>query len=189
MSSTSSASAAASLATTVSVGDRPGCSPNPKASATAAPTIAGSVTGTRSTNQAPSGVLVGDVGGHRQRQPGLAHAAGADRGDQPVLGQGLGERGPLGRPADERGQRRRQRRDRDPARRSSGAASAPVRGQLGQRPAVGHPELAQQRRDVALDRADRDEQPAGDLGVGEVLADQRQHLGLALGDAGVGEGR
>jgi len=43
----------ASLATSVSVGDRPGCSPNPKTVATAAPTIAGSVTGTRSTYQAP----------------------------------------------------------------------------------------------------------------------------------------
>ena len=49
LSSTRSTSAPASLATTVSVGDRPGCSPNPKASASAAPTIAGSVTGTRST--------------------------------------------------------------------------------------------------------------------------------------------
>ena len=49
LSSTRSMSAPASLATTVSAGDRPGCSPNPKAPASAAPTIAGSVTGTRST--------------------------------------------------------------------------------------------------------------------------------------------
>ena len=54
LSSTTSASAPASLATTVSVGDRPSCSPNPKAPATAAPTMAGSVTGTRSTYHAPS---------------------------------------------------------------------------------------------------------------------------------------
>ena len=85
MSSTSSTSAPASLATTVSVGDRPGCSPNPKASASAAPTIAGSVTGTRSTYQAPPDVTAADVLGDGQRQPGLAHAAGADGRDQPML--------------------------------------------------------------------------------------------------------
>ena len=50
-------------------------------------------------------------------------------------------------------------------------------------------ELAQQRRDVALDGAHGEVQPAGDLLVGQVLADQREHLGLTLGDAGVGEGR
>ena len=60
----------ASLATTVSVGDRPGCSPNPKALATAAPTIAG--VGHRDQVDVPRAVrvAVGDVGGHRQRQTG-----------------------------------------------------------------------------------------------------------------------
>ena len=37
---------------------------------------------------------------------------------------------------------------------------------------------------MALDRPDRDEQPVRDLGVGQVVAHQSQHLGLALGDAG-----
>ena len=54
LSSTSSDSVPASFATRVSVGDLPGCSPNPKAVATATPTIVGSVTGTRSTYHAPS---------------------------------------------------------------------------------------------------------------------------------------
>ena len=178
LSSTTSASAAASLATTVSVGDRPGCSPNPKAFATAAPTIAG--IGHRHQVDVPRAirVLVGDVGRHGQREPGLAHSAGADRRDQPVPGQDLGERGPFGRPAHERRQRRRQRRScaiRAAASRSLGLEGG---GQVGERPAVGHAKLAQQRRDVALDRADRDEQPARDLGVAQVLAHQRQHLGL-----------
>ena len=65
----------------------------------------------------------------------------------------------------------------------------PVLGELGQRATVGHPELAQERRNVALDGAHGEVQPAGDLLVGQVLADQREHLGLTLGDAGVGEGR
>ena len=30
-----------------------------------------------------------DLGGHLHRQPGLAHAAGPDQGDQPVAGQGV----------------------------------------------------------------------------------------------------
>ena len=54
LSSTISAFAPANLATTVAVGDLPSCSPNPKALATAAPTIAGSVTGARSTYHAPA---------------------------------------------------------------------------------------------------------------------------------------
>ena len=77
----------------------------------------------------------------------------------------------------------------DGRRRPRGVTAASIgreRGrQVGERAAVGHVELAQQRRDVALDRPDRDEQPARDLGVGQVVAHQRQHLGLAFGDAGV----
>jgi hypothetical protein len=46
-------------------------------------------------------------------------------------------------------------------------------------------ELAQQRGDVTLDRPDRDAQLVGDVGVGEVLAHQGQHFGLAFGDAGI----
>jgi putative PIG3 family NAD(P)H quinone oxidoreductase len=49
----------------------------------------------------------------------------------------------------------------------------------GERAPVAHAELAQQRRDVALDRADRDEQARGDLGVRQVLAERGQHLDLA----------
>jgi hypothetical protein len=54
LSSTTKASAPASLAITVSAGDRPSCSPKPSVLATTAPTIEGSVTGTRSTYHAPS---------------------------------------------------------------------------------------------------------------------------------------
>ena len=129
-----------------------------------------------------------DVLGDGQGQPGLAHAARADGGDQPMLGEGAREGGPLGRPAHEGGQRRRQGRDGRQCR--VGRRSVrPVPGELGQRATVGHPELAQQRRDVALDGANGEVQPGGDLLVGQVLPDQREHLGLSLGDAGVGEGR
>ena len=72
-------------------------------------------------------------------------------------------------------------------REAEGLDFPPVPGELGQRATVGDSELAQQRRDVALDGAHGEVQPAGDLLVGQMLPDQREHLGLALGDAGVGE--
>ncbi|MCP9951280.1 hypothetical protein LUX33_24565 [Actinomadura madurae] len=52
----------------------------------------------------------------------------------------------------------------------------------GQGVPVGGIELAQQRRDVALDRPDRDAQPAGDLRVRQVLAHGGEHLGLPCRD-------
>ena len=129
-----------------------------------------------------------DVLGDGQGQPGLAHAPRADGGDQPVLGKGTRERRPLGRPAHERGQRCRQAATACSAA-SGGAASArsPASSANARRSATA--ELAQQRRDVALDGANGEVQPGGDLLVGQVLPDQREHLGLSLGDAGVGERR
>ena len=42
---------------------------------------------------------------------------------------------------------------------------------------------------MVVDRADRDHQPVGDLGVGETLPQQVEHLELAIGEPGrVGAG-
>jgi hypothetical protein len=54
-------------------------------------------------------------------------------------------------------------------------------------PPIGDTELAQQRRDMALDGAHRHEEPGGDLRVGGALGDQLEHLCLALGYAGIDE--
>jgi hypothetical protein len=53
---------------------------------------------------------------------------------------------------------------------------------VGELAPVGDAELAQQRRHVGLHGPDRDEHPVGDLGVGKVLPDRGQHLGLPLRD-------
>ena len=103
-----------------------------------------------------------------------------------MLGEGAREGGALGGPAHEGGQWCGQCRDGRKSR-VERRGVRPVAGELGQGATVGHPELAQQRRDVALDGANREVQPGGDLLVGQVLADQGEHLGLTLGDAGVGE--
>jgi hypothetical protein len=54
-------------------------------------------------------------------------------------------------------------------------------------PAVAGLELAQQRRDVALDRAFGDEQAGRDLGVAQMLLHRSEHLDLARGDAAVNQ--
>ncbi|MCP9980510.1 hypothetical protein LUX32_25060 [Actinomadura madurae] len=146
------------------------------ASATACPTapaLATVRTGTRSTKAPPGGEpgrrLLGD-GGH---QPGLAHPARADHGHQPRRVQRRLDRGDVrgtpdeGRPA------------------GGQPEESPGTGLLrprGQGVPVGGIELAQQRRDVALDRPDRDAQPAGDLRVRQVLAHGGEHLGLPCRD-------
>jgi hypothetical protein len=95
--------------------------------------------------------LVGLLGSHRQSQPCLADAARADGGDQPVPAQRGYERCPLRGPADERSQRRRgQRRAGLPVGKLS--AGSDLRRKTGQGAAVGHTELAKQRRDVTFDR-------------------------------------
>ena len=90
----------------------PGRSATPRTAATAAATIPGSEIGTRSTNQTASADL-DRLGGDRDGEPGLAHAAGTDGGDEPVTGDGRAQCLSLRRPADEgrerRGDRRRQR--------------------------------------------------------------------------------
>ena len=60
--------------------------------------------------------------------------------------------------------------------------------EAGERPPVGNVELAEQRRHVALDRAHGDEEAGRDLGVGGPVGHELEHLGLALGHAGVDEG-
>ena len=62
------------------------------------------------------------------------------------------------------------------------------RRQLCQLLAAGHVELAQQRRHVALDGPHGDDEAVRDLGVAEMRRDQTQHLGLAIGDAGLRQG-
>jgi hypothetical protein len=121
----------------------------------------------------PVGVSAGHVRGHGQREPGLADTAGTGRGHLPVCRDQLGQLGPLARPADERGQRRRQDRCR------VGPIGAAQLGRaLGERPPVRRRQFAQHRRDMAFHGTHGDEQPRRDLGVGQVLAHQRQHLGF-----------
>ena len=178
LSSTTSASAVANLATTVSVGDRPGCSPNPKALATAAPTMAASVTGTRSTYQAPSTYWSArsDTTARASRvlptPPGPTAVTSRCRASSPASAARSAARPTNDVSGD----------GSDGAVASGAATVAGPEAQLGQRPAVGHVELAQQRRHVALDGPHRDDQAPGDLLVGQVLAHERQHLGLTLGD-------
>jgi hypothetical protein len=62
--------------------------------------------------------------------------------------------------------------------RSSRGASAPGRTSA----ASARPELAQQRRHVAVHQASRGTQLAGDLGVGPVPRHRREHLALAVPD-------
>src|SRR5262245_30922649 len=69
------------------------------------------------------------------------------------------------------------------ARRPVLAADAQA-ARLGARLAAGaHVELAQDRRDVVADRLLGDEQPVGDLGVADPLAEKLEHLDLASGEA------
>src|SRR5439155_24496626 len=52
------------------------------------------------------------------------------------------------------------------------------------RVARGHVQLAVDRGQVVVDRARADHEPLGDLGIGEPLSEETQHLNLALGQAG-----
>ena len=139
------------------------------------------------------------LGGDRDGEPCLAYAPGTDGGDEPVPGDGRAQCLPLGHPAHEGRERGRDRRHRGPGRGQGcgerAAESLRVRrlcrgergGVAGELAAVGDPELAEQRRHVALDRAHRYVQASGDLGVGEVLRDAGQHVGLTGRHAGVGQ--
>jgi hypothetical protein len=57
-------------------------------------------------------------------------------------------------------------------------------GQLGEGGAVGRAELQHQGRDVLLDGPGREVQALGDLGIGEPVGHEFQHLGLAPGHPG-----
>jgi hypothetical protein len=117
--------------------------------------------------------------GHHRGQARLADAPGSEQCDEAGLGHPFQDGVPVARAADERG-----RVARDAGEPAGGGGGQPRHraGQLGQVPAVGRPELAQQRRDVALDGPHRDVQAVGDLGVGQVLPDGGQHLGLPWRD-------
>ena len=145
---------------------------------------------------------VGHRAGDRRGQAGLAHAPGPERGHQPVRLDRGHEAGDLGRPPHERGEgdgHRAGRRGRGGGAvvRPRAVGSGPVVALVdagaraervrhaGEGPAVGHVELAEQRGHVALDRAHRDEQAGRDLRVGGPLGHELEHLGLALGHAGV----
>jgi len=119
------------------------------------------------------GEPAGHVRGDTQGQSCLAHPARSDGCDQALLVQRCGQGGPFGRSADERRQRHRQ----------LGAGQARRcglcgRGERGQRAAVSHLEFSQQGGDVTLHSADRDEQSTADFGIGQVLTERGQYLGL-----------
>ena len=122
----------------------------------------------------------------RHGQPGLADAPRAHQRDHPVLADRGRHLGQVVDPADEARPRRRQAPER-----AGGAVGRALRGsrRRGQRPPVGHVELAQEGGDVALHRPDRDVQALGDLGVGQVLADGSQDLGLPRRDPFVADRR
>ena len=94
------------------------------------------------------------------------------------------ERGGVGEQLQHRGKRRPRRVDIDHRRRSRRRHLA-----ADQLMAITGPGLAQQRRHVRLDSPFRDVQASGDLGVREVLADQREHLRLTPRRHAVGSGR
>ena len=48
----------------------------------------------------------------------------------------------------------------------------------GRQPAVAHAELAEDRRDVVVDRLPGEEEPFGDLRVGQAFRDEREDLQL-----------
>ena len=99
-----------SASTSASSIGRPCRSLTPSCSATAVATRPGSVTVTRSTKKAPSGNEVATSPATGDGQPGLAHPAPAEDGDQAELLYRVGDRLPFGDPADEGGERDRQRR-------------------------------------------------------------------------------
>ena len=174
---------------TVSSAERAWRSPRPSAAAMAGAIMAGSVTGTRSTYQAPSANRPATSATTLSASRVLPTPPGPTAVTRRCVAQRRGQRGPLGRPPDERGQRRRAAAAASVRGRARPPARAQGRRRGRQRPAVVHLELAQQRGDVALDGADGDEQPGGDLGVGQVLAERGQHLGLAGGHAHPGSHR
>ena len=95
-----------------------------------------------------------------RHQPGFAHPTRADHGHQPRLVQRRLDGGHLRRAANEG----------RPASRQADERPGPgLLGQRGQGVSIGRVELAQQCRDVALHRAHRDVQQAGDLRVRQVL--------------------
>ena len=126
------------------------------------------------------GVADRDVARDPHGQACLADTTRADGRDETVLTERGGEGGPLGPAADERGQGGR---DRGVARGADGPFHRSDREQLAGRvrelAPVGELQLAQQGGHVALHGPHGDEQPLGDLGVGQVVRHGGQHLRLA----------
>ena len=108
LSNTSSSWRGRSQAHTTSANGRPGWSWMSKVRATAPTRPAGSVTADRSTNQAPSFELRHRLGGHAQRESGLAQPAHAQHGDQRRLAQCGVKIGDFAFAAEEAGALRRQ---------------------------------------------------------------------------------
>ena len=112
---------------------------------------------------------------HRRREPRLADPARPGQRDEALVVERGADGRLLRRPPDER--RASHRKTAHPAGQGH-LARARERSQL---PPVRHAVLAQERRDVSLDRAHGQVQASGDLGVGQVRAERREHLGLAVG--------
>src|SRR6185437_9346925 len=117
-------------------------------------------------------ILLGHRLSDRSGQSRFAHPARADQAYQPSAPQGSLRRHAILFAADEAGPADRQAGD------SVLSGLSAVRGDGGQRPPIGDAKLAEQRRDVGLDRAHRDVEPVGNLRVRPVLAEFGEHLGL-----------
>jgi hypothetical protein len=110
----------------------------------------------------------------RRRQPGLADTARPDDSHHTPVPDGGLQRGELLGAPDERGERCGRARPQQPR-------PGVVRvhdGVPDQRPVARQVELAAQGRDVALHGADGNEEPASDLLVRQLPAQQGQHLPL-----------
>ena len=184
MSRTSRTWRSASQLASVSSADRPWCSPRPSALTRAGAIIAGSMTGTRSRNQAPSANRSVTSAATRRASRVLPTPPGPTTVTSRCSASACtSARCSSARPMNEV---RVDGSEAEPLRgwalQSYGSAVAQGHGDRSERPPVAHAELAQQGRHVALDGSDRDEQAGADLGVGQVLAERGEHLCLARGD-------
>ena len=109
------------------------------------------------------------------RKPGLADPGSADERHQGRQSKQFFDFGELAQPPDEAGHRLRQ-----PAN-GGGTRSEEPWPDLREGDPIVDTELAEERRHVALDRADRASKPLGDLAVREPHDEQREDLAFALG--------
>ncbi len=112
------------------------------------------------------------VGHDGHREPGLAHASRTHQRHEPALTQRVQHLGALASTPDERRGDDGSTDELPTARIGRAVLSGPRR----ERATVVGTELPQQGRDVALNGSDRYVEALGDLGVRQVLAQQREHV-------------